>query len=133
MPDQDLAERRHQPRYPSDGLMVYVRKKGRFAQLEGLATDFNRHGLALVIDQPLPKDALVYVSLASGDLRVTDVLGVVHNCCSCPGGYRCGIQFRTNSDLQLDQALTEQELCILEARYKASQKMRSSSASLQSG
>ena len=124
MPDQNTVERRNQPRYPSDGLMVYVRKKGRFSQLEGLAADFNRHGLALVIDQPLPKDSLVFVSLASGEIRVTDVLGVVHNCCSCPGGYRCGIQFRTGSDLQMDQALTEQELCILEARYRASIKMR---------
>lgn len=132
MPDQDLAERRYQPRYPADGLMVYVRKKGRFAQLEGLATDFNRHGLALVIDQPLPKDALVFISLASGDLRVNDVLGVVHNCCSCPGGYRCGIQFRTGSDVQMDQAMTEQELSILEARYRASMKIRNPQISLQS-
>jgi len=113
--------------------MVYVRKKGRLAQLEGLSIDFNRHGLALVIDQPLPKDALVFISLASGDLKLSDILGVVHNCCSCPGGYRCGIQFRTSSSLQLDQAMTEQELCILEARYRASIRLQHAETSLQSG
>ena len=133
MPDQLLAERRNQPRYPSDGLMVYVRKKGRFGQLEGLAVDFNRHGLALVIDQPLPKDGLVFISLASGELRIKDVLGVVHNCCSSPGGYRCGIQFRTRAELQMDQATVEQELIILEARFKTGLELRDQDVILQSG
>ena len=133
MPDLVLAERRSQPRYPSDGLMVYVRKKGRFGQLEGLAVDFNRHGLALVIDQPLPKETKVFLSLASGDLRINDVMGVVHNCCSSPGGYRCGIQFRTQSRMQFDQSLIEQKLSIFEARDKASIALHNSQASLQSG
>jgi hypothetical protein len=133
MPEKVFAERRRQPRYPSDGLMVYVRRKGRFGQLEGLAVDFNRHGLALIIDQPLPKESLVFLALTSGETKVTDVLGVVHNCCSNPGGYRCGIQFRTSSDLQMDRAQVEQALCILEARFKTSCSVRDEEASLQSG
>jgi hypothetical protein len=101
--------------------MVSVRKKGHLGHLAGLAHDFNRHGLALIIDQPLPKDTTVYVSLSSGDMRLDDVIGVVHNCIALPTGYRCGIQFRTCSGLQLDQELTEQELGIFEARFKSMQ------------
>lgn len=118
MPHFALAERRSKPRYHTDGLLVSVRKKGRLGQLQGLAQDFNRHGLAMIIDQPLPKDATVYVCLSSGDLRVENVIGVVHNCIGIADGYRCGIQFRTSSDLQLDQEVTEQDLCVLEARFE---------------
>ena len=114
-----FAERRNRPRYPGDGLWVSVRKKGRLAQIEGLAQDFNRHGLALLVDQPLPKDSTVYVSLYSAELKLDNVIGVVHNCTSLRTGYRCGIQFRTCSHLQMDQAFTEQELEALEAHYKA--------------
>ncbi len=123
MPHFALAERRSKPRYSTDGLLVSVRKKGRMGQLQGLAQDFNRHGLAMIIDQPLPKDATVYVCLVSGDLRLDNVIGVVHNCIGMAKGYRCGIQFRTNSDLQMDQEFTEQELYILEARFKALQQV----------
>ena len=47
-----------------------------------------------------------------------NVIGVVHNCIGIADGYRCGIQFRTCSDLQLDQEITEQDLCELEARFE---------------
>ena len=114
-----FAERRSRPRYPGDGLWVSVRKKGRLAQIEGIAQDFNRHGLALLLDQPLPKDSTVYVSLHNGELKLDNVIGVVHNCISLRTGYRCGIQFRTCSNLQMDQAFTEQELVILETRFRS--------------
>jgi len=83
-----------------------------------LARDFNRHGLALVLDQPLPKDATVYVSLSSGETHVDNIVGVVHNCFGLEMGYRCGIAFRTDCGLQMDQGLVKQTLCILEARFK---------------
>lgn len=121
MPHFAPAERRDTPRYSSDGLIVSVRKKGRLSYIEGLAHDFNRHGLALILDQPLPKDTTVYVSLSSGDMKLDNVIGVVHNCIGLPKGYRCGIQFRTYSELQLDQGLTERELGIFEARFKGMQ------------
>ena len=119
MPDIALAERRNKQRYPSDGLMVYVRRKGRLGQLEGLAHDFNRHGIAVVLDQPLRKETIVYLNLCSGDIRLTQIIGVVHNCIGLSKGYRCGIQFRTGSELQFDQVMIEQELGILEKRFKA--------------
>ncbi len=118
MPLSALAERRSKPRYPTDGLLVCVRKKGRLGYLEGLAQDFNRHGLALLMDQPLPKDATVYVSLTCHDIRLDNVIGIVHNCIGLADGYRCGIQFRTWSDLQLDRAPTEAELVVLEERFE---------------
>lgn len=118
MPLSALAERRSKPRYPTDGLLVCVRKKGRLSHLEGLAQDFNRHGLALMMDQPLPKDATVYVSLTCRDIRLDNVIGIVHNCIGLANGYRCGIQFRTCSDLQLDRAPTEAELVVLEERFE---------------
>jgi PilZ domain-containing protein len=118
MPDFAFAERRSRPRFPSDGLLVCVRKKGRLGRLEGLAQNFNRHGLAMVVDQPLPKDSTVYLSLFTSDIKLDNVIGVVHNCTSTQAGYRCGIQFRIHSNLQMDQALIEHELTILEARFK---------------
>ena len=121
MPNFALAERRSKPRFPSDGLLVHVRRKGRLGQLEGLAQDFNRFGVAIVVDQPLPKDALVFITLCSGALKLDNVIGVVHNCTAVTGGYRCGIQFRTDSELQMDPVMTEQELTILETRFKTQQ------------
>ena len=119
MPDFAFADRRNKTRYPSDGLMVYVRRKGRLGRLEGLAQDFNRHGLAVVLDQPLQKETMVYLNLCSGETKLEQIIGVVHNCIGQDGGYRCGIQFRTSSVLQFDQAMVEQELSILEARFRA--------------
>lgn len=121
MPYFALAERRTTPRYDSDGMMVGVRRKGRLALLQGPAHDFNRHGLALVLDQPLPKDATVYVSLHAGEVKLDNIIGVVHNCIALEQGYRCGIQFRTYSDLQFDQDVTSASLTELEARFKSSQ------------
>ena len=118
MPQFALAERRSKPRYPTDGLLVCVRRKGRLGLLEGLAQDFNRHGVAMLVDQPIPKNTKLYVSLLSGDTKLDNVIGIVHNCIALTDGYRCGIRFRTNSELQLDKELTEHELTILEARFK---------------
>ena len=119
MPSRALAERRAGPRFRSDGLLVGVRVKGRFGRLDGVAADFNRYGVAFVLDQPLPKDKLVYVTLANGSVRIENVVGVVHNCVAQTQGFRCGVQFRTNSELQFDVHLVERALKILEARFKA--------------
>jgi len=119
MPTFAFADRRIHPRFPSDGLLICVRRKGRIGQLEGLALDFNRHGLAVILPQPLRKEAMISMCLVAGELKIDEVIGVVHNCVSVQEGYRCGIQFRTSSELQLDQAMVEDELAILEARFKA--------------
>ena len=118
MPSSALAERRVAPRFRSDGLLVGVRVKGRFGRLEGVAADFNRHGVALVLDQPLPKEKVVYVTLSNGSLRLDNIVGIVHNCVAQPQGFRCGVQFRTSSELQFDKHHVEHELQILEARFR---------------
>jgi hypothetical protein len=118
MPNFALADQRSTARFKTDGLLVNVRRKGRLNRLEGLAQDFNRHGLSMIIDQPLVKESVVLVALILGDSRITNVVGVVHNCIAVEHGYRCGIQFRTGSSQQMDRQLIEQELTILERRYK---------------
>ena len=76
--------------------------------------DFNRHGLAVHIDRPLPKDQLVFLSLDHDSVCVERVIGVVHNCLAHTGGYRCGILFRTQSDLQFDREQVEAGLAQME-------------------
>jgi PilZ domain-containing protein len=121
MPYFALAERRLKARYPTDGLVVSVRKKGGLLHLQGLAADFNRHGIALLLNQALSKDSKVFISLVYGDIQVHNVVGIVHNCVALKDGYRCGIQFRTASNQQMEQ--TETNLCLrkLEAQFIAAQ------------
>lgn len=114
-----LAERRSKPRIPTDSLIVSVRRKGRLNRLIGVAIDFNRFGIAIVLDQPLTKDTTVFLSLSNGVTKVDELIGVVHNCIGQSQGYRCGIQFRTHSSMQFDQEMVEARLRQLEARYKA--------------
>ncbi len=114
-----LAERRALPRLPAEGMLVRVRRKGRIGRLEGIARDYNRHGIGLVLDQPLPKDATVYISMVCGDDRLENVIGIVHNCLALDGGYRCGIQFRTTSHLQMDRCAIELALTQLERAFGA--------------
>jgi len=116
MEHSNLHERRRHPRYPTASLPVRVRKKGRFATLDGMAADFNRHGMGLIIDQPLPKDSVVFLTIADGCTRIKNVRGVVHNCCATPAGYRCGVQFRTDSPQQFDGGTVSQQLLMLESR-----------------
>ena len=119
MPYFAPAERRLKDRYPADGLVVSVRKKGGLLHLQGLATDFNRHGIALLLKQALVKDSKVYISLTLGDIQVQNVVGIVHNCLALKEGYRCGIQFRTASNQQAEQTETNIRLRILENRFVA--------------
>jgi len=119
MADPLFAERRNQPRLEHRELAVTIRVKGRLARLKGTVLDFNRHGLAVFLDQPLTKHLQVFLNLqaASHDLR--ELIGVVHNCTAFAQGYRCGIQFRTDSGLQLDPDQTRERLQLLEAEFAA--------------
>ncbi len=87
-------------------------------RLDGLAFDFNRYGLSMVLDQPLPQNATVFVNLLCGNARVDNIVAVVHNCVGLEHGYRCGLQFRTSSNLQFDRDTVDQELHIMERRFK---------------
>ena len=118
MTNHAFAEKRSTARYSSDGLVVQIRRKGRITHLDGLASDFNAFGLAVVLDQPLTQDSTVFLTLMCGSTKITDVVAVVHNCVSLEHGYRCGLQFRTNSGLQSDCRETEKQLRIMESRFK---------------
>ncbi len=113
----DHAERRTRPRYDAAGLSILVRAKGRLARLRGMVLNFNQHGLAVFLDQPLTKHSLVFMTLQISTRRIEEVVGVVHNCTAFAEGYRCGIQFRTDSSMQFDQDLVRERLATLEASF----------------
>ena len=114
-------DRRRKPRHDVEGLLVCVRRKGRLAKLIGMAVDFNRFGLAVVTDQPLSRETLVYLSITTPMAKIDNVIGVVHNCISQDTGYRCGIQFRTASPLQDEPSRIEHELTQLEYYFETCQ------------
>ena len=72
---------------------------------------------ALAQAGPAARGATVYVTLFNGSRRVDNIVGVVHNCTLLGKAYRCGIQFRTWSELQMDQEATEIELVAMEAYF----------------
>ncbi len=98
--------------------MVSIRRKGRLTRLQGNAVDFSRHGIGILIDQPLPKDTTVYLSITGQNQHLNNVIGIVHNCTSQPDGYRCGIRFRTASELQDDKANVDARLGELEQEFQ---------------
>ena len=117
MPGIVHADRRNRRRLEADGLLISLRRKGRLGRLTGMALDYNRHGVGLVLDQPLPKDATVYLSITGRNVHVNNVIGIVHNCISHELGFRCGIQFRTTSGLQSDQQSIQAQLISLESVF----------------
>ena len=117
MADPLYAERRNLPRLDARGLAITARARGRLARLRGMVLDFNRHGLAEFLDQPLGKNHPVYLHLRAGSRQVRDLIGVVHNCTAFAEGYRCGIQFRTESAMQPDQDQVRETLAMLEQEF----------------
>jgi len=108
-------ERRGRPRLPgSAGLSAALRIKGQMGQLSVQVLDFNRFGLAACCRRPLPQNQIVFLTLSDGERLLQRVIGVVHNCLSMDGGYRCGIRFRTQSPLQFDREEVESTLAALE-------------------
>lgn len=113
---QDGAERRTQPRFAGAALVAQVRCKGQLGRQSVEVLDFSRHGVAVRLSRPLPKDQLVYVTLDDGVAPLRRVIGVVHNCVSQKAGYRCGIRFRTQSGQQFDRFMVEAALISMERR-----------------
>ncbi len=120
MSEQLIQDRRTFPRFTGDNLEVGVRQRGRLGRVSGSVLDFNRFCIALLMAQPLPKDQEVFVTLRYGKNRVDNVIGVVHTCFALDSGFRCGIQFRTQSRLQFDKDLVETALLRLEMGFTAS-------------
>ena len=117
MSNPEYAERRTKPRYDVAGLDILVHTQGRLARLRGMVLNFNQHGLAVFLYQPLPKHALVFQTLQMASRHIGEIIGVVHNCTAFSEGYRCGIQFRTDSSMQFDQDMVREALALLEARF----------------
>jgi hypothetical protein len=108
-------ERRALPRFDGGRIAAYVRPKGRFNRLSVEVLDFNRHGAAIQVHQPLAREQLVFLTLKHGMTRLERIIGVVHNCMPTDSGFRCGIRFRTQSDLQFDKVQIDAQLADLEA------------------
>ena len=112
-----FTERRALPRYRPAGLDVEVRRSGRLARTRVEAVDFNRFGIGILIDQPIAKDKKIFISLRHGQRVLENVVGVVHNCIPQNGRFRCGIQFRTRSEMQFDKDWVERVLVDLECLF----------------
>jgi hypothetical protein len=113
------SERRAVPRFTGQDMKVSVRQQGRIARTHSTALDFNRFGVAVLTQGPLEKAKPVFLTLECRGLQLENVVGVVHNCIAQDGGYRCGIQFRTQSTLQFDRNLVERTLQQLEIELLA--------------
>ncbi len=111
---ESVHDRRSQPRFRGLHLTAQLRLKGQFGRTPVQVLDFNRHGLAVRSDRPLPKDQVVFLSLDDGQQTLDRVIGVVHNCLDQDGGFRCGILFRTQSSLQFDREMVEKQLRVME-------------------
>ncbi len=92
-----------------------LRQRGKIARTRSTVVDFNRHGIAVLTRDRLEKHKLVFLSLRCGGIHLDNVVGVIHNCIAQGGQYRCGIQFRTQSELQFDKNLVERTLDRIEA------------------
>jgi hypothetical protein len=111
------SERRSLPRFEGRNMEVGLRQRGRFTRSSATVIDFNRHGVALLSREPLQKEKQIFLSLRCGEVFLDNVIGVVHNCIPQADGYRCGIQFRTRSNLQFDKDHVEHALRLLEAGF----------------
>lgn len=114
-PAPPLLERRQELRLHGEGLSVTLRPRGRLSALAADAVDFNRHGIAVHTDQPLSKDRTVYLTLRCGNVRLDQLVGVVHNCVRQGRRYRSGIRFRPSSELQRDRVRVQELLGWLES------------------
>ena len=111
---ESLHDRRSQPRYRGLRVCAQLRLKGQLSRMPVEVLDFNRHGLAVRSDRPLPKEQIVFLSIDDGEVFLDRVIGIVHNCLVQDDGFRCGIRFRTQSSLQFDRELVESRLRALE-------------------
>ena len=104
------ADRRSRVRNACDGLAVTLRVRGQWFTRPAVALDFSREGIALLWPNSLAKQRTVFLSLRQGELAIENLVGVVHNCTPHERGYRLGIRFRTDSELQLDSGLVAEHL-----------------------
>jgi len=108
-------DRRVLKRLPAGEVAVTLRLGYRLGRVPAVVLDFNRHGMAVRTEQPLPSHGTVDLALECRSVRITGVVAVIHNCRVLgDGGYRCGLQFRTDDRTQLDRVHIRQALTRLE-------------------
>ena len=117
--DPPSDDRRGTPRLDGTLIAVTLRPRGRLGTVTAQAVDFNRYGIAVHTESPLDKDRVVYLNLQCGDVRLENLVGVVHNCVRRGSIFRSGIRFRPSSELQHDKPLVEALLPALEAAVKS--------------
>jgi hypothetical protein len=87
----------------------------RIGTHQGKVLDFNRHGITIEVQRPIPVDKPLFVTLRYSGLHREAIVGAAHNCrLIATATYRCGIRFRTDSRLQLDRDAVEKSLGVFE-------------------
>lgn len=110
------SDRRGLPRLAGAELQIVLRQRGSLRRSAATALDFNRHGIAVLAEQPLRLDVPMVLKLSHSMLPgVIKVVGIVHNCARIDARYRCGIAFRPRSPFQSDSEFVEAQLQTLEA------------------
>ena len=112
----DTEERRALPRQSAEAMTATVRPKGHLSRQAAQVLDFNHSGIAVVTARQLPTERPLFVSLVLDELCIDSVVAVAHNSCACQGGYRSGLQFRCDSELQLDSEEITATLKAMEAK-----------------
>lgn len=108
-------DRRAVPRFPVAGMTATLRVSGHFGRQSATVLDFNREGVTLLLEEAIRTAKPIYLSLIKAPLRLDGIVGAIHNCRPSEGNmFRCGVQFRTASQLQFDREATDAALLDLE-------------------
>jgi len=97
-------DRRALTRLPAADLTATIWLGYRAGRIKAAAIEFNRYGMAVRTSQPLPAHGSVELTLECGGTVIHGVVAAIHNCgVLAEGGYRCGLQFRTDAPTQFDR------------------------------
>lgn len=111
-------DRRDRARLPAKTLTATLRLQYRLTRVRAPVIDFNRYGMSLRLDRPLPNNGVVHLALVCDAIEIRGIVGVIHNCRALGNdGYRCGVQFRTEAQTQLDRDQTREALAGLERLF----------------
>ena len=112
------SDRRELDRRSTHAFSATLRLQYRLGRIQATVIDFNRHGMSVRLEQPLPNHGAVDLDLRCGPMEIHGIVGVIHNCRGLGDGwYRCGVQFRPEARVQFDrnqikEALEQLELYI---------------------
>ena len=108
-------ERRGGFRIDASEMQVSLKIKGKLGRVQAQPMDFTQHGIALAVAKGTAKEKIVYLNLSLRHLSLSNLVGVIHNCCKLADGkFRWGIRFRPYSTFQFDQPEAESTLAEFE-------------------